>query len=68
MTQEQKVLEHLQAKGEITSWTAIMDYGITRLAAHICTLREKGYEIETEMVCKKKGEETVRFARYTMKK
>lgn len=67
MSQEEKVLNHLKEHGEITSWTAIMDYGITRLAARICRLREQGYQIETEIVCKKKGEETVRFARYTMK-
>lgn len=67
MSQEEKVLNHLKAHGEITSWTAIMDYGITRLSARIFKLREQGYQIETEIVCKKKGEETVRFARYTMK-
>lgn len=67
MSQEEKVLNHLKKHGEITSWTAIMDYGITRLSARIFRLREQGYQIETEIVCKKKGEETVRFARYTMK-
>lgn len=68
MTQEEKVLNHLKAKGEITSWTAIMEYGITRLAAYICQLRRKGYKINTETVYKKKGEDTVHYARYTMEK
>ena len=45
-TQEGQVLAHLKQEGEITSMTAIMSYGITRLAAVIWTLRHKyGYDI-----------------------
>jgi len=66
MTQDKLVLGHLIAKGHITSWDAITEYGITRLAAVICRLRKQGYQIETEMVVKKKGERTIQFAEYKL--
>lgn len=44
-TQAGTVLEHLQEYGSITSMEAIMQYGITRLAAHICYLKKHGYAI-----------------------
>jgi hypothetical protein len=35
-----QVLTHLKKYKKITSWNCITRYGITRLAAHICVLRQ----------------------------
>ena len=68
MTQKEEVLNHLKKHGEITSWDAIWEYGITRLAEWIRRLREEGYDIESEWISKKKGDRTVRFVKYELKK
>lgn len=47
-TQKEVVLWHLQNYGKITSWEAIKEYGITRLAALVFYLKEDGHDIETE--------------------
>lgn len=47
MNKTQKVLEHLQNKGTITSLEAIEHYGATRLSAIIYNLRKRGYNIQT---------------------
>lgn len=47
-TQIQTVLNHLKENGNITSWTAFQDYGITRLSSIIHRLRNVGYTITTE--------------------
>ena len=44
-----KVLQHLQTYGSITSWEAIQKYGATRLSAIIYELRKR-YRIESVMV------------------
>ena len=44
------VLEHLKKHKSITSWTAIQNYGATRLSAIIYNLRDRGYNIETMMI------------------
>lgn len=43
----EKVLEHLQKNGCITSLEAIELYGATRLSAIIFNLRKRGFNIET---------------------
>ena len=43
----QKVLEHLQNNGCITSLEAIEKYGATRLSDIIFKLRKRGYNIDT---------------------
>jgi len=48
MTQKQIILTHLQKKGSIDSMSAIVKYGITRLASYICQLKNQGYFIESE--------------------
>ena len=60
-TQEDAVLWHLQNKYTITSWEAIKEYGITRLAAHICNLRKKG-----EFIISEPKEITTKFGRKTI--
>lgn len=41
ITKTDKVLEHLQKNGSITSWEAIELHGATRLSAIIFNLRKK---------------------------
>ena len=43
----ERVLEHLQHNGSITSWEAIEEYGATRLSAIIFNLR-KNHKIRSE--------------------
>lgn len=45
MTQNEKILRHLQDHGEITPAEAYEDYGVYRLAARIADLRKVGYDI-----------------------
>lgn len=44
-TQREMVMWHLATYKTLTSWEAIQNYGITRLAHHILTLRREGFEI-----------------------
>lgn len=45
MSQKNKILEHLQKFGSISTWQAIKEYHVTRLGAHICQLKKEGYSI-----------------------
>lgn len=47
-TQRDAVLWHLATYKQLSSWQAIKEYGITRLASIIFNLREEGYEIQTQ--------------------
>lgn len=47
MSQKEMVLRHLEDFGNITTWEAYKDYGITRLSDRIYTLR-KVYNIQDE--------------------
>lgn len=68
MTQDEKILQHLKDYGEITSWEAITEYGITRLSAIIHRLRQY-HTIESTMVCtKNRYNEKVHFAKYKLNK
>ena len=63
------VKKHLEEKGSITSWEAIMNYGATRLADIIFKLRNEGMNIETVTVHQidRYGSHTT-YARYELKK
>lgn len=50
LTQKEQVLNHLKDYGSLTSWEAIMDYGITRLSHHIYCLRKDGFIIPDERI------------------
>ena len=45
-SQKEKVLAHLMIYGSISSWEAIRDLRITRLAAIIAFLEEDGVQIQ----------------------
>lgn len=60
-TQKLKVLNHLRdRKNGLSSWEAIVNYRITRLAARIADLKEDGHTISAQM----EEENGKRFARY----
>lgn len=66
MTQREKIERHLNDYGNITSWEAFTNYGITRLSAIIYILKHhKGYKFNDEWVNKKnRYDERVHFKRY----
>jgi len=47
-TKINQVKNHLVEKGSIDSWTAINEYGATRLSAIIFNLRRRGFNIVSE--------------------
>lgn len=47
MSQEQKILKHLQSGKSITPLEALGVYGAYRLSAHIFNLRQAGHDIVT---------------------
>ena len=49
-TQLQQVKTHLLTFGDITSWTAIQRYHITRLSQYILILRRSGMNIKMTRV------------------
>lgn len=49
-SQVEIVIEHLEAKGSITSMEAFSKYKITRLAAIIALAKKRGYSITTELI------------------
>lgn len=67
-TQKGAILEHLEQKGSITSFQAFADYGVTRLAAIIHVLRDKGgYNIKTSQITSKNRFGNVtNYAKYTL--
>ena len=48
VTQQQLIEEHLTKRADITSWDAITEYGITRLAKYIHDLKRLGFKIGDE--------------------
>ena len=50
ITKTDKILEHLQKYGSITSLEAIEMYSATRLSSIIYSLRHNGYNIITEKI------------------
>jgi len=63
-TQTAQILRHLEERGTITPMEALTGYGCFRLGARIYELRQRGYDIETEMV----SSHGKRYARYRMKR
>jgi hypothetical protein len=50
MKQKELIKNHLEIYGNITSWEAIQNYRITRLAHYIHVLRNEGKSIVSERV------------------
>lgn len=49
-TQINDIINHLRKYKKITSFDAVNKYGATRLSGIIFKLKNRGYEIETEIV------------------
>jgi hypothetical protein len=62
--QRDLVLKHLERTGSISSWEAIMNYRITRLAEYIRQLRTEGYNIVSEW--QESGDK--RYVKYTIER
>lgn len=58
LTQCDRILQHLEDFGTITSIEAITEYGILRLASRINDLKRRGYNITSE-----RGSSTNRFGK-----
>ena len=50
MTQTETVLRHLETCGGLTSWEAMRDYGIMRLASRVSDLKKLGVPVRSETV------------------
>lgn len=67
MTQNERILRHLNDFGSITSLEAVTDYGIMRLASRVSDLKQFGYPIVAEReTSKNRYGETVCYCRYRM--
>ena len=66
-TQEERVLDWMKRKGEITSAIAYDELGIIQLPKRIWNLRRMGYTIKTEWrEGKNRYKEKVRFCAYSL--
>lgn len=67
MKQSEKILRHLKDQGEISSITAMTEYGIMRLAARISDLKKMGYPIVGKLVTgKNRYGETTHYSVYRL--
>jgi len=64
MTQTEVVLNHLKTVGSISPREALMDHGVSRLAARIHELRLRGWEINGEF--QSNPSTGLRYMRYTL--
>ena len=66
-TQEERVLDWMKRKGEITSSIAYDELGIIQLPKRIWNLKRMGYTIKTEWrEGKNRYKEKVRFCAYSL--
>ncbi len=67
MTQCEKILRHIAERGSITTWEAMRDLGVMRLASRVCELRKTGHPIVAERVeSVNRWGEKVHFNRYRL--
>ena len=68
MTQKEQILTHLKKYGSITSWDAIMEYGVTRLSHHIYCLRNEGFIIpDNRIQVETRLGRTTKISKYTLR-
>lgn len=66
MTQSQKIIDHIQKNGSITTMDAF-GMGITRLASRVYEMKKQGIVFETiPETAKNRDGETVHFVRYKL--
>lgn len=66
--QWQRIINYMKEHGSITSMDAIYHLGCTRLAGRIFEIKERGYNIETELVNTKTRYGTTKIAVYRLGK
>lgn len=67
LTQCERIIRHLNDYGEITSRTAMLEYGIYRLASRIADLKKLGYQFDITFDTRKnRYGETTHFAVYRL--
>ena len=67
MTQNERILEHMQIFGSITPKEAMDRYGVMRLGARIYDLKKEGHRIlSTNEKGTNKYGDTVHYARYRL--
>jgi hypothetical protein len=68
MTQKEMILRHLQDYGNITTWEAIKEYGVTRISAVVFNLKKDGCNFDEEWVhTTNRYERPVSFKKYIFK-
>lgn len=68
MNQGDKILKYLKDFGSITAYEAVIDLGITQLAARLCELKARGYEFDKEMQTgKNRYGESTHYIRYSLR-
>jgi len=68
MTQKEQILTHLKEHGSITSWDAIMEYGVTRLSHQIYCLRNEGFIIpDNRIQVETRLGKTTNISKYTLR-
>lgn len=66
-TQRNRILWALQNGDKITPMIALRRFGVMRLAARVCELREIGYRIRTKTrIVKSKTSGKIRVAEYSL--
>ena len=67
MTQNEKVLRHLQEHRSITPLDALKEYSIMRLASRISDLKRSGFKITNKIETSKNSYgESVRYSVYSL--
>ena len=68
MTQKEQILTHIKEHGSITSWDAIMEYGVTRLSHYIYCLRNEGFIIPDKRIqVNTRLGKTTNISKYTLR-
>ena len=68
VTHYDRILNHLNQYGSITSWEAIREYGITRLSAVIYELRKEYNIVSTFETTKNRYGDKISYAKYILEK
>ena len=67
MTQNEMILNYMQAFGSITQIEALKEFGCMRLASRINDLKNMGYKISSEKVLtKNRYGKKIKFAKYKL--
>ena len=69
MTQRERILNHLEKYGSITTWESFERYGDTRLSDKIYQLKKLDYEFDEEWITtKNRYGKPVTFKKYILKR